>query len=257
MIIKLKILLLGGLNAIILAKQLRHYGVDVTVAKKRCSFRELRNFDIVYAIGISELRQLVLLRVFSTKLVLHVVGSDAKKMSRWMKRALVLANEILYVSREIKEEIGLNKGEIIPIPIDTKKFVPRFSSSKRDVLYYCPNEKIYRLNWILRYAKNHLDETITVIVDKRNFRHGLSDPRYPNVLFTPAIDYENMVNCYNQHRKLIRMTIYDGYPKMPYEALLCELEVIWNGKHITKVPSEMRMENTIPKLISILRKLIP
>jgi len=246
--------LLGGLNAIILAKQLRYYGVD-TVAKKGLSFHKLRNFDIVYAIGISELRQLVPLRAFSKKLVLHVVGSDAKKMSRWTKRALILANEILYVSREIKKEIGLNKGKLIPIPIDTKKFAPEFRSLKRDVLYYCPNEKIYRLDWILQYAKNHLDETITVIVGRRDFLHSFSDPRYPNVLFTPVIDYENMVSCYNQHRKLIRMTLYDGYPKMPYEALLCGLKVIWNGKHVIKVPSEMRMENTIPKLISILREL--
>jgi hypothetical protein len=198
---------------------------------------------------------LIVLRGFSKKLVLHVVGSDAKKMSRWMKRALVLANEVLYVSREIRDEIGLNKGKVIPIPVDTKKFVPRLSNPKRDVLYYCPNEKIYRLDWVLQYAKNHSDETITLIVGKKNRKRAFADPRYPNVLFVSAIDYENMVNYYHQHRKLIRMTIHDGYPKMPYEALLCGLEVIWNGKKITKVPSEMRMENTRPKLISMLREL--
>jgi len=33
------------------------------------------------------------------------------------------------------------------------------------------------------------------------------------------------------------------YEKMPYEAVLCGLDVVWNGQKVTKVPEEMLMEN--------------
>jgi len=119
---------------------------------------------------------------------------------------------------------------------------------KRDVLYYCPNPEVYRLDWILEYAMQHSDETVTIIGSPTTVD-------LPNVKVIPYAPYHEMPLLYNMHHRLIRMTTYNGCPKMPYEALLCDLEVIWNGQRIPKVANEMLMENTIPKLISILESL--
>jgi hypothetical protein len=122
------------------------------------------------------------------------------------------------------------------------------NTDKRDVLYYCPNPEIYRLNWILNYAEEHPDETITIL------GHS-SSINLPNVRVIPGVSYQQMPRLYGMHRRLIRMTTHDGYPKMPYEAILCGLNVVWNGEKVTKVPSEMLMENTIPRIVTLLEGL--
>ncbi|MFX0211212.1 MAG: hypothetical protein ACFFDT_34850 [Candidatus Hodarchaeota archaeon] len=43
---------------------------------------------------------------------------------------------------------------------------------------------------------------------------------------------------------------------MPYEALLCGCEVLYNDEKITEIPDFMLMENTIPKFISYFERLL-
>jgi len=218
----------------------------------------LRNFDLVYGIYLTSFaRNATLLTMMKKKYVVHVVGTDAhqyRSCHSWKKRllnhTLEKACEILFVSQQLKRVSGIEKGCVVPIPVDTKLFVPqKLETEKRDVLYYCPSPIIYRLDWILDYAKEHRDETVTVLGASFNLRHKPS-----NITFLDSFPYFEMPKLYAQHRKLIRMTTYDGCPKMPYEALLCGLEVFRNGKRLKEVPREMLMENTIPKLIKIMEE---
>jgi hypothetical protein len=255
---KPKILLLGSENAKILARQLRYYGVNVkSLSSPHLPTFYFKNFDIIYGVYLCSLtRYFPLIKLLKKKTVIHIIGSDgvlyvAKrgfKKSVW-KFMLKNCDEIFYVTKELKQLIGLEKGLVIPIPIDTKLFRKiKYNGEKRDILYYCPNPEIYRLDWIIRYAKTHPNETITIL----GYRSSIN---LPNVKVITHWPYEKMPILYSMHHRLIRMTTHDGYPKMPYEALLCGLEVVWNDKKISKVPEEMLMENTIPKIISILENL--
>lgn len=256
----LKVLLIGTNNAKILARQLQYYGVAAKpmLPPKIPVLFKLRNFDIVYGIYLaSTTRQIPSIKLLKKKSLIHIIGSDAftyahtrgLKKKIW-KLALKMYDEILFVTKKLQQLMGLNRGIVIPIPIDTKIFrKKRYNGKKRDILYYCPKPKTYRLKWILQYAKKHPNETITIL----GYPYSIN---LPNVKVIPYWPYEKMPILYSMHQRLIRMTTHDGYPKMPYEALLCGLEVLWNGKRITHVPPEMLMENTIPKLISILNEVL-
>jgi len=256
----LKVLLVGTNNAEILARQLQYYGITAKpmLPPKIPTLLKLRSFNIVYGIYLASItRQIPVIKLLKKKSLVHIIGSDAftyayassLKKKIW-KSALKMYDEILFVTKELQQRMSLKRGIVIPIPIDTKIFRKiRYNGEKRDVLYYCPKPKTYRLKWILQYAKEHPNETITII----GYPHEV---KLPNVKVIPQWPYEKMPILYSMHRRLIRMTTHDGYPKMPYEALLCGLEVLWNSKKITQVPPEMLMENTIPKLISILNEIL-
>ena len=247
---------MGTLNAEILAQQLRYYGVDAQTFQNIQGPFFYKKFDIVYGVGLLRTLTIFLVKFLRRRCLVHAVGSDvlAYLNVRGLRRklwnlALYVCDEVLYVSEGIQEEMGLERGKVVPIPIDTRLFrKSECEGQRRDVLYYCPNPTIYKLEWILEYAKKHPNETITIL--------GHNQPSdLPNVKVCPFVPYHKMPMLYNAHRCLIRMTTHDGSPKMPYEALLCGLEVFWNGQRITKVPKEMLMENTIPKLIEILKSL--
>jgi len=255
----MKVFLTGSLNAEILARQLRYYGVDAQadLPLKFLGSSFFRSFDVIYSVCF--LRSLTLAfssKSLGKKFVVHFIGSDAFEytVERGFEKAisnliLKMCDEILYVTDELKQLVGLEKGKVIPIPIDTKMFRQKeYDGEKRDILYYCPNPEIYRENWIAKYAKDHPEKTISILGSHHSFD-------LPNVKSIPHMPYHQMPKVYNMHRCLIRMTIHDGCPKMPYEALLCGLGVIWNGQRVTAVPKEMLMEDTIPKLISILESL--
>jgi len=255
----MKVLLLGTSNADILARQLRYYGVHAKAMPppKLPTLFPLRKFDIIYGIYLMSLtRHVPSIKLLRKKSLIHIIGSDAfryatahgLKKDLW-KLALETYDEVLYVTKELQQLIGLEKGKVVPIPIDTKIFKKlEYKEEKRDILYYCPKPKTYRLQWILQYAREHPNETITIL-------SYLYSVNLPNVKVIPYWPYEKMPVLYSMHRRLIRMTTHEGYPKMPYEALLCGLEVIWNNQRTTEVPEEMLMEKTIPKLISILENL--
>jgi len=189
-------------------------------------------------------RHIPFIKLLHKKSLVHIIGSDAlryvttRSPKRYLwKLALKTYDEILYVTKELQQLLNLNKGKVIPIPIDTKIFKKiKYKGKKRDILYYCPKPKIYRLDWIIEYAKEHPRETITIL----GYPYLIN---LPNIKVIPYWPYEKMPILYSMHQRLIRMTTHDGYPKMPYEA-------------ITQVPPEMLMENTIPKLISILNEIL-
>jgi hypothetical protein len=110
----------------------------------------------------------------------------------------------------------------------------------RDVLYYCPsgeaNERIYRLSWIVDYAREHPNEKITIVGNishPANYRIPL-----PNVEIIPFVERSQMPGLYKRHRILIRMTTEDGLARMVHEAILSGLRVVYNGKEMTEVPDE-------------------
>ena len=255
----MKVFLTGNFNADILARQLSYYGVETKVdlpLKVLASFN-VRSFDMIYSVCFMRSIRLVLSSKFFRKnYVVHFVGSDALEYvsKRGFERkssdmVLRLCDEVLYVTEELKQLVGLGRGKVIPIPVDTRMFRETgYDGERRDVLYYCPNPEIYRSDWIAKYAVDHPDETITILGSP-----NLSD--LPNVKVISRVPYDQMAKFYQKHRRLIRMTTHDGCPKMPYEALLCGLEVVWNGRRVTNVPNDMLMENTIPRLISILESL--
>ncbi len=255
----MKVFLTGSFNAEILARQLSYYGVETKVdlpPKVLASFN-LRSFDVIYSVCFMRSIRLVLSSKFFRKnYVVHFIGSDALEYTskRGFGRkssdvVLRLCDEVFYVTEELKQLVGLGRGRVIPIPVDTRMFRETgYHGEKRYVLYYCPNPEIYRSDWIAKYAVAHPDETITILGSPN--LSGLS-----NVKVISHVPYRQMPKLYQMHRRLIRMTTHDGCPKMPYEALLCGLEVMWNGKRVTTVPKEMLMEDTVPRLISILESL--
>ncbi|MGA8857364.1 MAG: hypothetical protein WB643_09395, partial [Candidatus Bathyarchaeia archaeon] len=110
----------------------------------------------------------------------------------------------------------------------------------RDVLYYCPsgeaNEKIYRLSWIIEYAKTHPQEKITIL---GNVSHPANYTiQLPNLEVIPFVERSQMPALYRRHKRLIRMTTEDGLPRMVHEALLCGLQVTFNGQIMKDVPKE-------------------
>jgi len=259
----MKVLFVGTGNASILANQFRYYGIDAHALLPSRLFSNPFHFtglDVVYGVYLMDFcSSYPIVKWLKKKYVIHVIGSDAFRYERarrgldrirkklW-KLILNQSQEIFFVTRELKEAMGFKGGKIIPIPIDTEKFEKQeYKGEKRDILYYCPDPRIYRLDWILNYAEEHPNETITIL----GYKGVVS---MPNVEIRSFIPYDDMPSLYAKHRRLIRMTIHDGYPKMPYEALLCGLDVMWNGQKITRVPSEMLMENTVPKLISVLKE---
>lgn len=259
----MKISLVGTGNARILARQFRYYGTNAyALAPSRWLSNPLnfRGFDIIYGVYLMDFsNSFPAVELMRKKFVIHIIGSDAfryvnahgtRERARKKLWDLVLkrSEETFFVTKELKEIVEY-KGRIIPIPIDTRIFRKYDGSrKKRDILYYCPDPIVYRLEFILDYAKKNPDEAITIV--------GRCSVNLPNVEVIPSVPYHEMPLLYSRHRRLIRMTIHDGYPKMPYEALLCGLDVLWNGDKITTVPPEMLMENTIPKLISILEDIV-
>jgi len=256
----MKILLVGTDNAKILAQQLQYYKINSNAIppSKIPDPLLLRKYDIIYGIYLMSLtRTTPLIKILNKKSLIHIIGSDAYRYTKTKKSikkllwklTLNTCNEILYVTKELQQIMKIQKGKILPIPIDTKMFKKQeYHGEKRDILYYCPDPDTYRLEWILDYAKKHPNETITVL----GYPYQV---KLPNAKVIHFIPYRKMPQLYHMHRRVIRMTTHDGYPKMPYEALLCGSEVIWNNQRITEVPEEMLMEKTIPKLISILENL--
>jgi hypothetical protein len=211
----------------------------------------LRKFSVVYGIYLQSCSRYILIgRLLGKRTIIHFVGSDAywfaREKSLWRRlywRITMRATDLVfYVSPHLMQFVP-RPGIVLPFPIDANEFKsPDIQKIKpeRDVLYYCPsgeiNERIYRLSWIVEYARSHPDEKITVIGSKAhpaNYRIPI-----PNVDVVPFVAQSEMPALYRRHRRLIRMTLEDGLPRMPHEALLSGIEVVYNGEQVTEVPSE-------------------
>jgi hypothetical protein len=243
----------GSPNADIVAEVLRLNGVNAewTDEVRRPSLKRIFKVDVVYGIYLQTCSRYILAaKLLGRKTIVHFVGSDAywvkREESYWRQRywrfVLNHCDLIFYVSPHLEELLG-RKGFVLPFPISTEAFreAKRIQTpAERDVLYYCPsgeaNEKIYRLSWILDYAREHPDEKITII---GNSSHPASySINLPNVEIIPFVKRTQMPALYKRHKTLIRMTSEDGLARMIHEALLSGLRVVYNGKEVTEVPPE-------------------
>jgi hypothetical protein len=243
----------GSPNADMVAEVLRSNGLDAewTDRVKIPSLRKILRCCVVYGIYLQTCSRYILAaKLLGRKTILHFVGSDAywveRELSSWRQRywryVLRHCDLVFYVSPHLQEMIGL-KGVVLPFPIATEAFKQGKLlqvTPDRDVLYYCPsgeaNEKIYRLSWIIDYAKAHPEEKVTII---GNGSHPANYTTHlPNLEVIPYVERSQMPALYRRHKKLIRMTTEDGLPRMVDEALLCGLQVTFNGQTMKEVPKE-------------------
>jgi len=202
--------------------------------------------------------------------ICHIVGSDAK-MERpegsmpWyaLEAAKSSADLFLYSSKELRDLVGV-EGKVLAMPIDEENWKPDgFPIRNLDVLYYCPNNETYRLDWILKYAEENPDETITILISD-----GEQVPKeYPeNILWSPLVSYDELKYVYWEHKKLIRVTTHDGQkpPRMICEALYagCEAYYATDGSDEPKrfrksdIPKRMLSKYTAPKYAKLYRELV-
>ncbi len=253
--LKLRVLVVGAgsPNADMVAEVLRSAGVDAqwTDRIKRPSIRLILSVDAVYGIYLQTCSRYILAaKLLGKKTIVHFVGSDAywvnRESSLWRRRywrfVLNHTDLIFYVSPHLEQLVGRN-GTVLPFPISTRAFRDaRLTQTPpdRDVLYYCPsgqaNERIYELEWIVKYAHEHPEEKITVIGNSSNPANY--DLKLPNVEVIPYLERSEMPALYRRHKVLIRMTTEDGLPRMIHEAILSGLKVIYNGREVTEVPPE-------------------
>jgi len=211
----------------------------------------LRRFDIVYGIYLQTCsRHIIVSKLLGKKTIVHFVGSDAYWLARerskirraYWKIVLHLTDLVFYVSPHLEALVPV-KGFALPFPISSRAFSSpdlRNIQPDRDVLYYCPsgerNVEIYRLAWIIDYARSHPEEKITIV---GNSTHPANyDLKLPNVDVIPFMKSAEMPALYRHHRRLIRMTTEDGLPRMLHEALLCGLQVVFNGEAVETIPRE-------------------
>jgi hypothetical protein len=208
-------------------------------------------FDVIYGIYLQTCsRYIVAAKLLGKKTIVHFVGSDAYRVKQersllkqcYWRTVLRFTDAVLYVSSHLEPMVG-RAGFILPFPIQLPEFTRpdlKEISPGRDILYYCPggqvNERIYRLDWIIDYAGSHPDTTITVIGSIAHPAQHKVD--LANVEVIPFVERERMPLLYRRHRKLIRMTTEDGLPRMIHEALLCGLEVEFNGEIVKDIPPE-------------------
>lgn len=258
----------GSPNADLVAEVLNSSGISsrwVSKVKYPDPFLILGS-DVIYGIYLQTCsRYIIAAKALGKKTIIHFVGSDAYRVHRersllkqlYWQTTLRCADSVFYVSPHLESMVG-RKGSLLPFPIETSEFKRpnlRDIQPERDILYYCPggtiNERIYRLDWILRYATNHPDEKITVvgsIASPANYKISL-----PNVEVIPYVEPRKMPQLYRKHRKLIRMTTEDGLPRMIHEALLCGLEVEFNGRDVKEIPAEREpsaFANSFRKILS-------
>ena len=260
----------GSPNADLMAAVLSSHGIEArwTDRVRTPDPFLIRRFDVVYGIYLQTCsRYLLVAKMLGRRTVLHFVGSDAYWLARersiwrqvYWKLTLALTDVILYVSPHLEKLTG-HKGIVLPFPIETEEFKrPELLevSPERDILYYCPsgpaNERIYRLSWIIDYAKAHPEETITMI---GNIAHPANyDVRLPNVQVVPYVERSEMPIFYRKHRRLIRMTSEDGLPRMIHEALLCGLSVTFNGEEVKEIPKERQTSTFFSAFVQILETL--
>ena len=260
----------GSPNADMVAEALKSNGVDAewTDHVKLPDLRRIRSADLIYGIYLQTCsRSILAAKLLGKKTILHFVGSDAYGFARetaWRKqiywRAVLWASDlILYVSPHLRELVH-RPGIILPFPIELENFKAaalRGVRPDRDVLYFCPggetNERLYRLDWILQYARAHPDEKITLIGSQT--RPANYSGSLPNVSVIPCVPLSEMPDLYVRHKKLIRMTTEDGLPRMIHEALLCGLKVIYNGEEITQIPAERDPTKFAQKFIQAIQTL--
>lgn len=262
----------GSPNADLVADVLTSNGIPAEAVLKvgRPRLLLIRRFDVVYGIYLQTCsRYIIAARAFGKKTIIHFVGSDAyrveRERSRWRQLywriVLACTDAVLYVSPHLKPMVGRD-GPIIPFPIAMSEFTNeklRAILPERDILYYCPggevNEGVYRLDWIIGYAKDHTTQTITVLGSLAHPATYKID--LPNVEVIPFVERGQMPELYRHHRKLIRMTTEDGLPRMIHEAVLSGIEVEFNGKIVKDLPPERDPQQFAKSFAKVLSTISP
>jgi len=243
----------GSPNADMVAEVLNANGFQAAWTDKirRPNPFRVKRFDLVYGIYLQSCsRYIIVGKLLRKKTLIHFVGSDAYWMAReksilrrfYWRIVLRLTDIVLYVSPHLQNMVRRD-GFVLPFPIAAAEFQSqklKLIKPDRDILYYCPggerNREIYRLSWILDYAKLHPDEKITIL---GNVTYPAQyDVNLPNVEVVPYVDRIKMPAFYRRHKRLIRMTTEDGLPRMLSEALLSGLTVIFNGEEVKQIPRE-------------------
>ncbi len=215
------------------------------------NLKRIAKYNVVYGVYLHGFdRHALVAKLLGKRTVVHIVGSDAYRFARetsfpkrlYWRSILNLCDIVLYVSPHLKRLVG-HKGYVLSFPIEGRIFDrPSLQGIRptRDVLYYCPsgplNEKIYRLDWILEYARTHPNEKITIVGSEPHPAQYRTKLR--NVKIIAYVEHKQMPALYRKHRRLIRMTTEDGFPVMIHEALLSGLEVTYNGREVIGVPEE-------------------
>jgi hypothetical protein len=265
-----RILVVGtGTNPNTVAKALISKGesADWTDKVSVPSIFLLRRFEVVYGIYLQTCSRYILAAKFlGKKTIIHFVGSDAYWYTREKSRlrraywriVLRFCDAVVYVSPHLRNLVG-KSGVVIPLPIATFNFKDErpLVSADRDILYYCPsgpaNEKIYRLDWIIDYARSHPEEQITIVGSPSHpARYSIA---LKNVEIVPYVESSQMPSLYRKHKKLIRMTTEDGLPVMVHEALLCGLQVIFNGQEVREIPKEREPAEFAAAVLKVLDSL--
>jgi len=216
---KYKILVVGAgsPNADMVAEVLRSNGVDAdwTDEVRRPSLRRIFRSDLIYGIYLQTCSRYILAaKLLGKKTIVHFVGSDAywvnRERSYWRRRywSFVLNHTdlIFYVSRHLEELVG-RKGIVLPFPISTGAFREARRTETmpdRDILYYCPsgevNERIYRLGWIVEYARDHPEEKITIIGNSSHpANYALNLPNVEVIPFVERSDAGTLPTPQNPH----------------------------------------------------------
>ena len=247
----LRILVVGsrwGNEILVGALRGRGFDVETTRSLRVPDPLQLGRFDLIYGTHLQTCaRSVVAGAILGKRTIIHFVGGDAYRYQaeqglrkRFWKFAVQVASRIFYVSPHLAEIVG-REGVTLPYPIETSQFRPNGNKPVRDVLYYCPggeaNARTYRRDWIENYGKEHPDQKITVVGNPM-FPAEAFPFAVPNIETIPYVEYKKMPQLYSQHRQLIRMTTHNGLPRMVDEAILCGLEVTFNGKAVKEVAAE-------------------
>ena len=240
-----------GCNNEVVVEALRNRGFQVEYVEdvRIPDPLRLRGIDVVYGAHLQTAsRYIAAAQILRKKTIIHFVGSDAyryrdeKGIRELFWRIIVHECDLVfYTSAHLMELVG-KRGVALPFPINVEQFKKARITWRpdRDVLYYCPGDesslRIYRLDWILDYARKHPKEKITIIGNPASPADHKIDSS--NVEVIPFVSQERMPELYARHRRLIRMTSQDGLPRMLDEALLSGLEVIFNGRKMTKTVPE-------------------
>ena len=228
---------------------------------------KIKGFDVVYGIYLQTCSRYITAAEMLGKIsVIHFQGSDAYRYARekglrkiYWKTVINASDLILYVASHLVDLVG-KQGVVLPVPINVELLKKSRLNTlpERDVLYYCPGGKesssIYRLDWIIDYARRHPDEKITIIGNESH--PAEHDINLSNVTIIPFVPNKEMGKIYAQHKRLIRMTTQDGMPRMLDEAVICGLDVMFNGRKIRKVLPERYPDRFVQRFSEELQKIM-
>jgi glycosyltransferase involved in cell wall biosynthesis len=170
-------------------------------------------------------------------------GNFRKKMLGWCTCAsLTRATYLLPVSQNLVyqdytyfETVNKQQGfeafcrnaqapcKVLPIGYDVGLFQRGGDKIPRSFLTVAQMSKanFFRkgIDLMFAAARRYPDCTFTVVGNNEAMRY---DSVPPNVTLLPFVPYEELVSVYSKHRFYLQLSIMEGFPSAPCEAMLCE-----------------------------------